>query len=386
MSLKSALDKIQKKINNDDFVLDYNKKAESISSGSLLLDNITGGGLLFKGRICEISGAESSGKTTLCLQSTAQALKKNKTVVFFDFEQTFDSIYAKSLGIDIKSDNFAVLQPLNLEEGVEALRILEKELPDNGESVIIIDSIAAAKPRKLLEQAGDQQQIGLHAQRIGELTGYINSEWCGRKKAYVLVTNQIRRVPSAGGMFQSRAVKSSGLGFGASNDDSYTTTGGAQLRYLLSVRVLLDYQGKIEEGSYDKGNLKRTGNYIKAFVIKNKICPPFQSAKLAIVYGKGTDDSFSMVEVLKEYGVIKSSGSKFFYEDFEQNEDGKGLSFSCIGKDKFYEKLNTTEYKEDMRKTYIDIMQNESANTEIGDQEDVNDDDFFEDEEIKDGK
>lgn len=378
MALQSLVTKIEKKLGKG-IIYRPDQEINTISSGSLLLDSITGGGLLIQGRMVEISGGESSGKTSLSLHSASQALKKGKQVLFIDAEQTFDANYAEALGVSLKNENFVVIQPANLEEVVAILRAAESELPDN-DTVLIFDSVAAMKPKKLLEAAGEQQQIGLHAQRIGELAGYLSSIWCGKKKAYILLTNQIRRVPGSGSMFQAKALKGSGLGFGASADDSYTTTGGSQLRFMLSVRVLLDFAGKIEEGSYNEGNLARTGNYIKALTIKNKVRPPFQSVKLAIVYGKGVDDSFSVLQTLKDYEYISNSSSSFTYIDSKDNPVGEGLSFKIKGKDAFYEKLKGKEYQDDMRVTFKRLMETKEK-AEIKSEAEVEefDEDFKED-------
>lgn len=355
MALDGLLKSIKSKLGdkNEDIILDYKRKLHTISTGSLLLDNILGGGLLVEKRITEVFGLESSGKTTICLQSVATALKQGKDVVFFDFEQTFDTNYAQALGVDIKSPNLAVFQPASLEEGLTILREMEKQVKDG--VVIVIDSVAAAKPQELLSKAGEQQKIGLHAQRIGELCGYLQSEWCGKRKAYILLTNQVRRVPGSGSLYQAKAFKSAGVGFGT-GDETFTTTGGQQLRFLASIRLSLDYAGKIEDGSYAEGNLQRTGNFTKAYVVKNKLCPPFQTAKLAIIFGEGTDDSFAIIDTLKEHGYISNAGASYTYLDSDKNEVGAGLSFKARGKDAFFAELKKPEYREDMKKTFTHLM------------------------------
>lgn len=348
----------------DDAVFERNKPVEAISSGSMMLDKILGGGLFIKGRITEVFGAESSGKSTSCLQSAASALKKGYDVIYLDFEQTFDTIYAEALGIDLKKykDNFVIFQPPNLEQGTKYLRELEK-IATEGKICIIIDSIAAAKPKELLEKAGEQQRVGLHAQRIGELSNYLSSVWCGKYKAAVLCTNQLRKVPSMGGMFQAKATKDTGIGFGVSSDTSVTTTGGMQIRYMYSVRVMLEYAGKIEEGSWDAGDLQRTGNKIKAYTVKNKIVPPFQTAQLAIVYGKGFVDDFAILDMLKEYEYITSGGGTYTFWDLDENDPakGKGLSFKIKGKEAFYKRLEEPKIKAEMKRIYEYLMQNDEA-------------------------
>lgn len=372
MNMDAILKKVQDKVgkSNADLVVfaDREKDIEFASTGSILLDEILGGyGLLISGRMSEIFGQEGSGKSTLCLMSIANALKKGWKVFYFDFEGALDRGYARSLGVDLieYKDSLAIFQPTCLEEAKDILNILETELKDVKGVAFLFDSVAAMKPKELLEKAGEQQRIGLQAQRVGEFASYLQSIWCMKRKAAVLFTNQVRRVPAQGSLFQSKAFKSSGIGFGASNDDSFTTTGGNQLRYAVSTRVALDYAGKIEAGSYDSGDLVREGNYIRALVIKNRVAPPHTSAKLAILYGKGFVDDFAIIEVLKEHKRIESRGAVFYYYDSENNGievgDGSSLSFSMKGKKEFYEKLKSTEYREDMKKSYLNLMKTKEA-------------------------
>lgn len=351
---------IKTKYKREEAIVDYTKTYTGISSGCALLDDICGGyGLVVEGRMTELSGGEASGKSTLCLQTAAQAQKKGIVVLYLDFEQTFDHNYAVDLGIDTNdAKSFMAVQPLTLEEGLNYLHAFET-LVEVGKSLIIIDSIAAAKPQKLLEQAGGQEQVGLHAQRIGGLAHYLNTKWCGELKAYVLMVNQIRKSLAMANPYAVKAIKNSGAGFGT-GDESITTTGGSQLRYLLSTRILLDYAGKIEVGSFAEGNQVREGNYITAKVIKNKVAPPFRSAKLAIIYGKGTDDSFAILETLKRYEVITNAGAVFYYTDSKNNDVGEGLSFKMKGKDAFYEKLKEPQYQEDMKINFDAILSREA--------------------------
>lgn len=380
--IANLLDVVAKKMkNSDDIIFQPKREVETISTGSVIMDEILGGGLLIKGRMSEISGKEGSGKSTFCFQSAAEAIKKGKQVIFFDFEQTFHTNYAKVFGLEQGKNGFVVFQPTYLEEGLQILRECESIMPD-GETVLIFDSVAAMKPKELLQKAGEQQRVGIHAQRIGELSGYLSSVWCGKKKAYVLMTNQIRKVPSMGSIYQAKALKDDGLGFGVSGDTSMITTGGTQLRYMLSLRVLLDYAGKIEEGSYESGDQVRTGSYIKAFVIKNKICPPHQTAKLAVLYGQGFVDDFAIIDTLRQYEYIYSSGAMFYYMDSNENdpaeaEQPKGsLSFKMKGKDAFYEKLKEQKYKDDMKKTFKMIMETDEAAELV--EGDIEEDDFDE--------
>lgn len=359
VGLEALASIIKTKYKREDDIVDYSRSYEGISSGCRILDEICGNyGLVIKGRITELSGSESSGKSSLCLQTASCAMKKGIAVLYLDFEQTFDSNYATALGINLKDKSkFMVLQPTTLEDGMEYLRAFES-VAEVGKVLIVIDSIATAIPAKLLEQAGDQEQIGLHAQRIGGLAKYLNSVWCGKLQAYILMVNQIRKSISNANPYAPKAIKATGAGFGT-GDESITTTGGTQLRYLQSIRILLDYAGKIETGDYKDGTLVREGNYINAKVIKNKVAPPFKTAKIAIVYGKGTDDSFAILETLKRHEVITNAGSMFYYLDSKDNEFGTGLSFKMKGKDAFYEKLKEKQYQEDMKLNYERILAQE---------------------------
>lgn len=383
MNMDAILKKIQSKVgkDNEDLVVFANSKKniDFVSTGSILLDGILGGyGLLMSGRMSEVFGQEGSGKSTLCLMSMANALKKGWTVFYFDFEGALDINYAESLGIDLikYANNLAIFKPTCLEEARSVINELETELKGVKRIAFLFDSVAAMKPKELLEKAGEQQRIGLQAQRVGEFVSYLQSIWCMGRKAAVLFTNQVRRVPAQGSLFQSKAFKSSGIGFAASNDDSFTTTGGNQLRYLVSTRIALDYAGKIEAGSYDSGDLVREGNYIRALVIKNRVAPPHTSAKLAILYGKGFVDDFAIIEVLKEHKRIESRGAVFYYYDSENNGievgDGNSLSFSMKGKKEFYEKLKSPEYREDMKKSYLNLMRTKEA-IEIAEDPEVKD-------------
>lgn len=368
MGLSQLKDIIKRKHMRDDLVLNYNKEVVGISSGSLTLDNACGGyGIAIKGAITEIVGQEGSSKTTLSLQCAAQAQKRGLNVLFLDFEQTFDYNYARSLGLNTDDDDtFMCLQPMTLEEGSTILTEYEKVAEKNnecGNTLIVIDSVAAAKPEELLKNPASQQRVGIHAQRWGQFAAYLNLVWCGRYKAYVLATNQIRSTISNVNPYAPRAVKDSGVGFGI-GDSSKTTTGGSQWKYLCSLRLMLDYAGKIEVGSFSDGDLERTGSMITAKVIKNKVAPPFKTCKYAVIFGKGTDDSFAILETLKRYEVITNAGAMFYYTDSKNNEVGEGLSFKMKGKDAFYEKLKEPQYQEDMKLNFDMILSQESRNSQ----------------------
>lgn len=384
MSLQQLRDIIKKKHMREDFILDYNRKFEGISSGSAVLDNICGGyGLVIKGAITEIVGQEGSSKTTLSLQCASQAQKLGIPVLFLDFEQTFDYGYAKNLGINVEDeDTFLCVQPTTLEEASD-LMVLYEKVAERGSLknglLIIIDSVAAAKPEELLKNPASQQRVGIHAQRWGQFASYLSLVWCGKYKSYVLATNQIRKTINATSMYTVKAVKDSGVGFGV-GDSSSTTTGGTQWKYLCSMRVVLDYAGKIEVGSYDSGDLQRTGSMITAKVIKNKVAPPFKVCKYAVIFGKGTDDSFAILETLKRHEIITNAGAMFYYQDSKGNEVGEGLSFKMKGKDAFYEELKKPKYQADMKLNFDMLLSNESRGSQQQESEPIEQDIEFDNE------
>lgn len=340
---------------NPDITYDPNRPIKKYSSGSIIVDSITGGGIAVEGRLTELVGLEGSGKTTLCLQTCVQVLKEGGSAIYMDLEQGFDVDYARDLGLDLEQykDRFAFFRPANIEETVNILNIAQKKnaIPN----LLIIDSIAQLKPKKLLEAQGDQTALGLHARACGEFFSSLVSSWGLKKRVAILATNQYRRVPGMGSIFQAKAVKSGGIGAGTSNDDSWTTTGGQQIRYLMSMRIAMEHASKIEEGSYDNGDLNRIGNYVRMYVMKNRFAPPHQKAKLAIMYGKGTSDYLVMVETLKEQGYINYSGS-WHYKDSKGSEYGTGLSIKIRKKEEFFQKIAEAEYVEDMKKTFLRIM------------------------------
>lgn len=395
MSLKSLVEGVSKKYekSNPDFLLDVNRTYNTISTGSVILDGLVGKGLLVEGKINEIFGLEGCGKTTVCLMSCAEALKKGKSVLYIDSEQGFDVKYARALGIDPESENFTIVRPSNFEQAVGLLQELESAVSKGGVNidVIIIDSIAMLKPKELLEKAGEQAAIGLHARKIGELFNYLLSHWCIERRCAILATNQLRRAPSMGGMFQAKAVQGTGIGAGAVNADlSWTTTGGQQINYIFSIRVFMEHGSKIEVGNYADKTLKRIGNYIKVNVVKNRLCEPYKKANLAVIYGKGIDDSYTLFDALKTSNNIISSGGNFTFVDSKgsdpisitvpkgddlsevksqidtmiknyESEDG-GLSFKIRGKDLFESILkNNQVLLSEMKSIYESVMASDTT-------------------------
>ena len=258
-------------------------KIDSISTGSLSLDYALGIGGVPRGRIIEIYGPESSGKTTVCLHIIAEAQKEGGLAAFIDAEHALDMNYAKKLGVDV--NNLLLSQP---DYGEQALEIVDTLVRSNALDVIVVDSVAALVPRSELEgDMGDATmgvQARLMSQALRKITGAVS-----RSKTVVIFTNQLR--------------SKIGVMFGSPE----TTTGGNALKFYASVRLDIRRIASIKEGQDVVGNRTRVK------VVKNKVAPPFKQVEFDIMFNEGISRTGDLIDLGVEHGVIKKSGSWFTY-------------------------------------------------------------------------
>ena len=259
---------------------------ETIPSGSILLDEALGVGGYPRGRVIEIYGPESSGKTTLALHAIAEAQKKGGIAAFIDAEHALDPVYAKNLGVNI--DDLWVSQPDN---GEQALEIAESLIRSGAVDIIVIDSVAALTPQAEIEGDMGDAHVGLQArlmsQALRKLTGTLS-----KSKTILVFINQIR------------------MKIGVMFGNPETTTGGNALKFYSSVRLEVR---KIE--TIEKGEEEAVGNRVRVKVVKNKVAPPFRKVELEIMFGKGISASASLIDAAVKYDIIDKKGAWYTYGD-----------------------------------------------------------------------
>ena len=311
-ALQAALSKIEKDFGKGSIMKMGEEKivnVEVIPTGSIGLNAALGVGGYPKGRIIEIYGPESSGKTTLAIHAIAECQKAGGVAAFIDAEHAFDRFYAEKLGVDIA--NLYISQPDN---GEQALEIAEQLIRSSAIDILVVDSVAALTPKKEIEGDMGDSAVGLHArlmsQALRKLTGTI-----AKTNTTCIFINQLR--------------EKIGVMFG----NPETTTGGNALKFYASVRLDIRKSQPIKDGD------TILGNQVKVKVVKNKVAPPFRKAEFEIIFGEGISKVGEIVDLGVEYNIIKKSGSWFSYGDTKLGQGRDAVKEMLKDNPELYEEL-----------------------------------------------